>query len=72
MTIITKGMDRFLTKSIAHVSGLIGIIPLYEFKGVFAKTGLRVMAKFEWIQLDGIVKSRPAFNIIKQAIESED
>ncbi len=72
MTIITNKTDRPLAKRVAHVSSLIGNTPLYEFKGVFAKAGVRVLAKLEWMQLGGSVKSRPAFNIIKQAIERGD
>ena len=72
MTIITNKKNRPLAQRIAHVSSSIGNTPLYEFKGVFAKAGVRVMAKLEWMQLGGSVKSRPAFNIIKQAIERGD
>ncbi|MFK8056741.1 MAG: PLP-dependent cysteine synthase family protein [Saprospiraceae bacterium] len=68
MTVITNETDRKLESRIEHVSTLIGNTPLYEFKHVFAKAGVKVMAKLEWMQLGGSVKSRPAFNIIKQAI----
>jgi len=68
MTVITNESERPLEARIAHVSGLIGNTPLYEFKRVFAKSGVQVMAKLEWMQLGGSVKSRPGFNIIKQAI----
>jgi len=68
MTLITNEADRPLEARVTQVAKLIGNTPLYEFKQVFSKTGVRVMAKLEWMQLGGSVKSRPAFNIIKQAI----
>jgi len=68
MTVISNESDRPLASRIEHVSKLIGNTPLYEFRRVFAKAGVRVMAKLEWMQLGGSVKSRPGFNIIKQAI----
>ncbi len=48
----------------------VGKTPLYEIKEVFQKPGVRIFAKLEWHQLGGSVKSRPAFQIIKSAIES--
>ncbi|MFQ5447822.1 MAG: PLP-dependent cysteine synthase family protein [Saprospiraceae bacterium] len=47
---------------------LAGGTPLYEIREVFRKPGVRLYAKLEWQQLGGSVKSRPAFNIIKQAL----
>lgn len=72
MTVITNESERPLHARVEHVSRLIGNTPLYEFKRVFAKAGVQVMAKLEWMQLGGSVKSRPGFNIIKQAIARGD
>ncbi|MEZ4960989.1 MAG: cysteine synthase family protein [Saprospiraceae bacterium] len=47
---------------------LVGRTPLHEITRVFQKPGVRILAKLEWQQIGGSVKSRPAFNIIKQAI----
>ncbi len=47
---------------------LIGQTPLHEITCVFQKPGIRIFAKLEWQQLGGSVKSRPAFNIIKNAL----
>ena len=50
------------------VSTLIGNTPLYRISNVFRKPGVEIYAKLEWQQLGGSVKSRPAFNIIRNAI----
>lgn len=52
-----------------QVGQLVGKTPLYEIRNVFQKPGVRIFAKLEWQQLGGSVKSRPAFNIIKNAIQ---
>ncbi|MCC6727183.1 MAG: cysteine synthase family protein [Saprospiraceae bacterium] len=51
-----------------QVGQLVGKTPLYEIRNVFQKPGVRIFAKLEWQQLGGSVKSRPAFNIIKNAV----
>ena len=61
-----------LRARLAHVETLVGNTPLYELSRVFSKPGVTVLAKLEWMQLGGSVKSRPGFNIIKQAIARGD
>jgi cysteine synthase B len=61
-------VTEHLEKKLQNVSSLIGNTPLYEITGVFSKPNVRLFAKLEWQQLGGSVKSRPAFNIIKNAI----
>lgn len=51
-----------------QVGQLVGKTPLYEIRNAFRKPGVRIFAKLEWQQLGGSVKSRPAFNIIKNAL----
>lgn len=51
-----------------QVGQLVGKTPLYEIRNLFRKPGVRIFAKLEWQQLGGSVKSRPAFNIIKNAL----
>lgn len=51
-----------------QVDQLVGKTPLYEIRNTFRKPGVRIFAKLEWQQLGGSVKSRPAFNIIKNAL----
>jgi cysteine synthase B len=50
------------------VGQLVGKTPLYEIRNAYHKPGVRIFAKLEWQQLGGSVKSRPAFNIIKNAL----
>ncbi len=57
-----------LQSKLDRVSALIGNTPLYKISNVFRKPGVEIYAKLEWQQLGGSVKSRPAFNIIKDAI----
>ena len=57
-----------LESRLKKVSTLVGNTPLYRISNVFRKPGVEIYAKLEWQQLGGSVKSRPAFNIIKNAI----
>ncbi len=59
-----------LNTKLKKVSSLVGNTPLYRISNVFHKPGVEIYAKLEWQQLGGSVKSRPAFNIIKNAILS--
>ncbi|MBP7272571.1 MAG: cysteine synthase family protein [Saprospiraceae bacterium] len=51
------------------VATLIGKTPLYPIRHIYTKKGVSILAKLEWQQLGGSIKSRPAFNIIINAIE---
>ena len=55
-------------EKIWRTSKLIGQTPLHEIRNVFKKPAVRIFAKLEWQQLGGSIKSRPAFNIIKNAL----
>ncbi len=57
-----------LESKLKKVSTLVGNTPLYRISNVLSKPGVEIYAKLEWQQLGGSVKSRPAFNIIKNAI----
>jgi S-sulfo-L-cysteine synthase (O-acetyl-L-serine-dependent) len=57
-----------LNSKLEKVSTLVGNTPLFRISNVFRKPGIEIYAKLEWQQLGGSVKSRPAFNIIKNAI----
>lgn len=56
-------------QSISSVEKQIGDTPLYK---VDTLNGVEIYAKLEWMQLGGSIKSRPAFNIIKQALITGD
>ena len=57
-----------LESKLEKVAVLVGNTPLYRISNIFSKPGVEIYAKLEWQQLGGSVKSRPAFNIIKNAI----
>ena len=61
-----------LVQRVAHVGQLVGNTPLYEVRRVFAKADVRVLAKLEWMQLGGSIKSRAGYQIIRAAIERGD
>lgn len=57
-------------RRLSTVKSLIGGTPLYRLQNVIDKPRVEIYAKLEWYQLGGSVKSRPAFNIIRTAIDS--
>lgn len=54
------------------VGRLVGNTPLHEITRVFSRPGVRVFAKLEWMQLGGSIKSRPGYNIIREAVRRGD
>ncbi len=61
-------LESGLLKRIETIKHLVGNTPIFPIKSLINKKGVQVYAKMEWRQFGGSVKSRPAFNIIKQAI----
>ena len=55
---------------LSNLRKVIGETPLFRVNRVFNKQGVGIYAKLEWMQLGGSVKSRPAFNIIQEALQS--
>ncbi len=49
----------------------IGHTPLVPITRAWQKDGVHLYAKLEWRQLGGSVKTRPAYRMIRQAIEQE-
>ncbi|MFK8101954.1 MAG: PLP-dependent cysteine synthase family protein [Saprospiraceae bacterium] len=70
-TAIKKQQQRYANR-LNQVGSLIGQTPLYRIGQAFQKRGVEIYAKLEWKQLGGSVKARPAFQIIKSAIEKGD
>lgn len=68
MKLVAKHINSKLLKRIEKLEKFIGNTPLFPLKNVFQKEGILLYAKFEWQQLGGSVKARPAFNIIKEAV----
>lgn len=54
---------------VLHLGGYIGNTPLYEIRHLLPHSRVKVFAKLEWQQFGGSVKSRPAYQIIYDAIE---
>ena len=55
-------------QAIDKLEHLIGNTPVVELSQINPNRNVRIIAKIEWQQFGGNVKSRAAFNIIKQAI----
>ncbi|MGI9542029.1 MAG: PLP-dependent cysteine synthase family protein [Cyclobacteriaceae bacterium] len=65
---ILTHLEPILEQKLEHLRSLIGNTPLYPIQNVFNKPGVKIYAKLEWWQIGESVKSRPAFNIISNAI----
>lgn len=65
LKINTEWLER-----LAIIGQQIGNTPLVPIRRMFSKPGVEIWAKLEWQQLAGSVKARPAFNIIRTAVES--
>lgn len=65
-----QNIDLRLKRKLYKISRFIGNTPLYEISEAYKKEGVRIFAKLEWQQLGGSIKSRPAFNIIKNALQN--
>lgn len=55
---------------LGKVARLVGQTPLYDLSDFSNNSQVKIYAKLEWQQIGGSVKSRPAFNIIAEAIQS--
>jgi S-sulfo-L-cysteine synthase (O-acetyl-L-serine-dependent) len=54
---------------LAEIGQQIGNTPLVPIRNVYHRPGVEIWAKLEWQQLGGSVKARPAYNMIKVAVE---
>ncbi|MCH2043166.1 MAG: cysteine synthase family protein [Saprospiraceae bacterium] len=68
MLVQSLNKSRLLEK-VQELSKFIGSTPLYQIQNIWDNPKVKIYAKLEWQQLGGSVKARPAFQIIKQAIE---
>ena len=59
-----------LQSKLNEVARQVGNTPLLPLRKIFSKKNVHLFAKEEWKQLSGSVKCRPAFNIIRKAIEN--
>lgn len=64
-----KESNRILLRKVSELEQQVGNTPLVPLQHLFRKKNVQLFAKLEWKQLSGSVKCRPAFQIIKDAIE---
>ena len=62
--------NRQLLNRVQELHKEVGNTPLVPLQNIFRKKNVRLYAKQEWKQLSGSVKCRPAYQIIKDAIEN--
>ena len=65
----TSQVNTNLEKQVEKLAPFIGHTPLYPLDNLLPNPRVRLLAKLEWQQLGGSVKARPAFQIIKEAIQ---
>lgn len=51
-----------------NIQNIIGNTPLVEIRNIFKSPSVRIFAKLEGQNPGGSVKDRPAYNMIKEAI----
>lgn len=69
---ILDHIDTQLSKTLVKLSAFIGGTPLFPITNLNRNPKVSIFAKLEWQQFGGSVKARPAFRIIKDAIERND
>lgn len=63
--------DSLLKKS-GELRAFVGNTPLFPIRNINPNRDVQILAKLEWQQFGGSVKSRPALRIIQDAIKSGD
>ena len=63
-------MQKQLLAILDGLEPFIGNTPLMPIVNAYSKSGVEIRAKMEWQQFGGSVKSRAAFNIIRNGIET--
>jgi S-sulfo-L-cysteine synthase (O-acetyl-L-serine-dependent) len=69
MIAAVKETSRQLLSKVKELGREVGNTPLVPLHNIFRKKNVQLFAKQEWKQLSGSVKCRPAYHIIKDAIE---
>jgi len=64
----TKKKDVSLLRKVAGLKKFIGNTPLFPLHNLNPNKNVTIYAKFEWQQFGGSVKSRPAYRIIRDAV----
>jgi cysteine synthase B len=55
---------------LAELAPYVGNTPLYPIKKLFPSQKVKLFAKVEWQQFGGSVKARPAYRILRKAVEN--
>ena len=67
---ISEVADTQLKHSIAQIGRFIGKTALFPIERIYQKPKVKILAKLEWQQLGNSVKARPAYGIIKSAVDN--
>lgn len=67
---ISEITDNQLKHRVEKAGRFIGNTPLFPIQRVYQNPRVKIFAKLEWQQLGSSVKARPAFNIIKDAVDN--
>lgn len=68
----TKTKTADLVKKVKRLGRFIGNTPLFPISNINPNKKVKIFAKLEWQQFGGSVKSRPAFRIVRDAIQRGD
>lgn len=70
---MTESLHHYLQTSARGLGAFIGHTPLHQFGAALVKNPrVEVYGKMEWAQMGESIKARPAYSIIRKAIENED
>jgi S-sulfo-L-cysteine synthase (O-acetyl-L-serine-dependent) len=69
MITAVKESSRQLLGKVNELGSEVGNTPLVPLRNIFRKKNVQLYVKQEWKQLSGSVKCRPAYQIVKDAIE---
>lgn len=67
---VTHSEPDILIKKVNDLGHFIGNTPLYPVRNLHKNQDVRIFAKIEWQQFGSSVKARPAYRIIKDAVEN--
>lgn len=68
----TKNISQNLWDKVDRLGDFIGNTPLYPVTNMNTNERVQIFGKLEWQQFGGSVKARPAYRIMKDAIERGD
>lgn len=69
LELTTRTNSSDLLKKVKRLGRFIGNTPLFQIANISPNKKVKIFAKLEWQQFGGSVKSRPAFRIVKDALQ---